>query len=257
MSSTPTSREISSPIGHRSAGPLSARRPDLARDWHPTLNFPRTLDEFSGNSPFRAWWQCPHNPQHQWQASIKSRYSKRTGCRRCNLSMRAHQHSLATERLLSRRSPEIAATWHPELNHPLTPDQVTFSSRYRAWWQCSRQPHHVWDTTVNNRQHSGCPFCAGQRVRMTGARHRYQAPLSQTHPEIAREWHPTRNLPFHPHEVTAGSVRLVWWQCPRNDEHVYVMTIHMRSSNHISCPACRKTQRAGRRPARGNAGPRN
>ncbi len=44
------------------------------------------------------------------------------------------------------------------------------------------------------------------------------APLSVTHPELAAQWHPTRNGDLTPAGVTAGSGRMVWWQCPRGHE---------------------------------------
>jgi hypothetical protein len=100
--------------------PLSARRPDLAREWHPTKNGRLTLDQCAANSPQSVWWQCHQNPHHVWRASVKSRYSKRTGCRRCTLARRAYQDESFHARTLSRKSPELAATWHPTKNGTLT-----------------------------------------------------------------------------------------------------------------------------------------
>lgn len=38
-------------------------------------------------------------------------------------------------------------------------------------------------------------------------------PLSVTHPELAREWHPTNNGELSPEMVTKGSDKKVWWIC--------------------------------------------
>ncbi|MDE3051112.1 MAG: zinc-ribbon domain-containing protein, partial [Nitrospirota bacterium] len=38
--------------------PLSFRRPDLAREWHPTKNGHLTLDACATNSTQPVWWQC-------------------------------------------------------------------------------------------------------------------------------------------------------------------------------------------------------
>lgn len=35
-----------------------------------------------------------------------------------------------------------------------------------------------------------------------------KSPLSVTHPELAAQWHPTKNA-----ELTPGSGKKVWWQC--------------------------------------------
>jgi len=171
------------------AGPtlsLSLRRPDLARDWHPTKNGLLTLDQCAANNTHPVWWQCHQNPHHVWRASVKSRYSKRTGCRRCTLAVRAWNNESFHTRTLSRKSPELAATWHPTKNGTLTPNSVTFNSRQRVWWQCPSNPTHVWDTTVNNRQRSNCPFCAGRFHRAIDARHRWQDPISVAHRELMR-----------------------------------------------------------------------
>ena len=63
--------------------------------------------------------------------------------------------------------PQIAGQWHPSLNAPLTPDQVTAGSRREVWWQCPEG--HVWKARIHSRtgkQKCGCPVCSG-RVRAT------------------------------------------------------------------------------------------
>lgn len=223
--------------------PLSFRRPDLAREWHPTKNGHLTLDACATNSTQPVWWQCQQNPHHVWRASLKSRYSKRTGCRRCTLAMRAWNNESFQARTLSRKSPELAATWHPTKNGTLTPKDVTFNSRQRVWWQCPSNPHHVWDTTVNNRQRSNCPFCAGRFHRAIGSRHRWQDPISLTHPHLVPEWHPTRNGRISPNQVTAGSKRLIWWQCALNPDHAWQTPVHRRTLTRSTCPLCRNERR--------------
>ncbi|MDE3052166.1 MAG: zinc-ribbon domain-containing protein, partial [Nitrospirota bacterium] len=182
-------------------------------------------------------------PHHVWRASLKSRYSKRTGCRRCTLAMRAWNNESFQARTLSRKSPELAATWHPTKNGTLTPKDVTFNSRQRVWWQCPSNPHHVWDTTVNNRQRSNCPFCAGRFHRAIGSRHRWQDPISLTHPHLVPEWHPTRNGRISPNQVTAGSKRLIWWQCALNPDHAWQTPVHRRTLTRSTCPLCRNERR--------------
>lgn len=220
---------------------LSERRPELAQQWHPTKNKEHQLDMFPGNSTFVAWWQCAR--KHEWPATIKSRYSKHSGCRRCSLAKVERNHRSFSDRRLSLISPDIAATWHPTKNDPLTPDDVTYSSRQRIWWQCPIRPSHVWDTTVNNRQRSGCPFCAGVLIRETDPRIKYEAPLSETHPTLAHEWHPTRNLPLTPEQVTAGSKRKIWWQCPVDRTHHWQMSLNYRVRAGGQCADCRRIRK--------------
>jgi hypothetical protein len=239
MTKTTTSLKI-----HRDASsgpkpaprPLSLRRPDLALQWHPTKNQGLHLDAFPSNSGYRAWWRC--DLHHEWQATIRSRYSKRTGCRRCSLARVDRNHRTFAERRLSVVSPEIAATWHPSRNAPLTADDVTFSSRRKVWWQCTQDPSHIWDTTVNNRQRSGCPYCVGHMAYQYMFKERHRQSLAESHPELSKEWHPVFNAPLTPVEVTAGSTRLIWWQCLRDPEHLYQRAIVYRVQRKRGCPIC-------------------
>ena len=43
--------------------------------------------------------------------------------------------------------------------------------------------------------------------------------LAETHPEIAGEWHPTKNGDHMPADVTSGSNKKVWWKCPIAVDH--------------------------------------
>ena len=38
--------------------------------------------------------------------------------------------------------------------------------------------------------------------------------LATTNPELAKEWHPTKNGSLTPEQVTAGSHKVVWWKQP-------------------------------------------
>jgi hypothetical protein len=225
---------------------LSHRYPNLAAEFHPALNGPVQFDELTSNSTLRVWWQCTRIPSHIWQASIKSRTSKHTGCRRCQLARKRVGGSAFEDRTLTVHSPAIAATWHPTQNGPVTPDDVTFRSRFRAWWQCPDHPDHVWDATVHDRHHSGCPYCAGHRVRKTGPRHTGRGDLATTHPALVREWHTTRNGTHRSSHFTAGSTTVVWWQCPRNPTHIYQASVRARARKRspATCPDCAAIRRA-------------
>ena len=70
------------------------------------------------------------------------------------------------KRSLKNRFPEIAKQWHPTKNDPLTPDAVSFGSKQRVWWQCSKNPHHEWKAVIGNRSKgSVCPECVGKKPK--------------------------------------------------------------------------------------------
>ena len=64
----------------------------------------------------------------------------------------------------------------------------------------------------------------------------FEESLSHLFPELARQWHPTRNEELLPDPFTPGSGRNVWWlgQCG----HEWQDTINHRSSGR-DCPECR------------------
>lgn len=53
--------------------------------------------------------------------------------------------------------------------------------------------------------------------------------------KLAREWHPTKNAPLTPKDVTAGSGRKVWWLCGKG--HQWEAAISSRSMGR-GCPYC-------------------
>ena len=61
--------------------------------------------------------------------------------------------------------------------------------------------------------------------------------LEVLHPELAKQWHPTKNGDLKPTDVTPGSVKKVWWLCPRNPNHDWPATVASRS-NGTGCPYC-------------------
>lgn len=63
--------------------------------------------------------------------------------------------------------------------------------------------------------------------------------LATVRPDLAKEWHPTKNDGLLPTDVTAGSGKKVWWLCPLG--HEYQATIHdrNRSTGGTRCPICR------------------
>ncbi len=72
------------------------------------------------------------------------------------------------------------------------------------WWQCSVDSTHEWKTSPALRvtQGTGCPVCANKVISSSNS-------LATTHPELAAQWHPTKNGNLTPDDVGAGSTRRV------------------------------------------------
>jgi hypothetical protein len=61
--------------------------------------------------------------------------------------------------------------------------------------------------------------------------------LAGVAPDVAIEWHPTKNGTLRPEAVTAGSQRLVWWRCSKDAKHEWQARVAHRA-NGSGCPMC-------------------
>ena len=112
------------------------------------------------------------------------------------------------------------------------PSKVRPGSNKKLSWKCSKG--HKWDATINSRTKikCGCPFCSNYKV-LKGFND-----LETKFPEIAKEWHPTKNESLTPNDVTSASHRKVWWQCKRFKDHVWDATVANRTRGETGCRFC-------------------
>ena len=205
---------------------LSMQFPHLAKEFHPTKNEGKTLDQFTQGSSKKVWWQCEKG--HEWEAIIKTR-TRGSGCPYClNQKVWVGDNDLATTH------PNIATQWHPTKNGDLTPEHVSKGSMKKVWWKCSLG--HEWETSpyMRTQKESGCPYCSNQKV-WVGFND-----LATTDPDLASYWHPTLNHPLTPQDITRGSGKKIWWQC-RNGHtwrrEPFVQT-YDNWTHWLGCPIC-------------------
>ncbi|MDA8791910.1 zinc-ribbon domain-containing protein [Bacteriovoracaceae bacterium] len=65
----------------------------------------------------------------------------------------------------------------------------------------------------------------------------FEESISFHYPKLASEWYATKNDPLLPEFFRPGSGRKVWWQCPKNLEHIWKASINSRKKGH-GCPIC-------------------
>jgi hypothetical protein len=200
---------------------LATERPDLASQWHPVKNQDLTPRDVSAGSHKVVWWLCQAG--HEWQASVRNR-TNGTGCPVC-----AGKAIVPGENDLATAFPGIAEQWHPTKNGSLTPRDISIGSRKKIWWQCEKG--HEWQAFASTRvQGSGCPVCAG-KVVIPGFND-----LASAFPEIAGQWHPTKNGSLTPDQLTPASNRKVWWRCQLG--HDYTSAVSDRTGRNTGCPYC-------------------
>lgn len=193
----------------------------LLKQWNSNKNGEITPQDLSYGSNKKVWWRC--EKEHEWEAQIKSRV-RGSGCPVCR-----SKKIVAGTNDLSTTHPDIAAQWHPTKNGEVTPKMISYGSHRKFWWVCDKG--HEWEAVVLSRGYgTGCPVCAGKAV-IPG-----ENDLASMNPQLAAEWHPTKNGELRPSKVTPYSNRKVWWLCDKG--HEYQAQISHRASQDSACPYC-------------------
>lgn len=192
--------------GPRSKISIAISHPHLTAEWHPTKNERLSPNTVTAGSGKIVWWLCKQDKAceclHEWEAAICDRSSGR-GCP-YHAGRRTCPHTT-----LGGRRPDIAAQWHPTKNDELTPDMVSASSHRKVWWYCNATRcgcKHEWLAEISSRvSGNGCRWCAGHVVCIHSC-------LRTLKPDIAAQWHPTKNGDLTPEMISVSSGKIVWWQ---------------------------------------------
>jgi len=139
---------------------------------------------------------------------------------------------------IANNRPDILKEWDETRNGVRTPSNTMYGAKYNAWWICPNLHHY--QTTMYNRckeNGTGCPFCSGRRVLLG------YNDLKTTNPELASQWHPTKNGNLKPESVTNGSNKKIWWLFPYDDpitgkhfDFEWEATIGNRALRGSDCP---------------------
>lgn len=210
-------------------------------DWEANANLDPAKLTYGSNK--KVWWKCP-KCGGKWQATVYSRTGKdKTGCPYC-----VGKKVLVGFNDLATTDPYLAKEWHPAKNGDLKPTDVTKGNHKKVWWKCS-QCGHEWKSSINSMTRKGrygCAVCSRQQQGKTFTRLmvKRRGSLAETMPELAKEWHPTKNGDLTPQKITAGRFKPVWWLCPKCG-YEWQSSPNNRKKG-VGCPCC-----SGRVPKKG------
>lgn len=209
---------------------FAALHPAAAALWHPTRNLKFTPETLGPKSNKVVWWVCPKG--HEWQAKVEH-LGRGCGCPYCS------GHRVCADNNLGFLMPDVALRWHPTQNGTLTPFDVVPGSDKNVWWLCGKG--HVWRARVasmTKERGIGCKLCqaeaASERNRKRGITN--SGSLADTFPNLAAEWHQTRNGRWTPHDVSPKSGKRIWWICQRG--HEWATRVITRTRQETGCPEC-------------------
>jgi hypothetical protein len=197
---------------------LQTVNPELAKEWHPVKNGDLNPKNVTSSSGKKVWWQCEKG--HEWQSTIDNR-RKGKSCPYCSGRAVNHENCLQTVK------PSLATEWNYKKNKNITPEDVSLFSNQKVWWICEKK--HEWKARIASRaKGSGCPYCSNKKVCEDNC-------LLTINPNLASEWHPTKNGELTPRDVVPNSHKKVWWICHKG--HEWETSVGHRSRGR-GCPSC-------------------
>ena len=228
---------------------LATTHPDIAKEWHPAKNGDLKPTDVMSFSNKKVWWYLPYDDpktgkhfDFEWQTHIHYRTSKGHGC-----PYLSNQRVWPGYNDLATTHPDIASEWHPTKNGNLKPTDVSTFSTQKIWWYLPYDDPNTgkhfdfeWTSTVLERTRgANCPYLASANCRVWLGFN----DLATTHPELAKEWHPTKNGDLKPTDVTAGSGQKIWWYLPYDDPRTgkhfdfeWECRIASRTTSGYGCP---------------------
>lgn len=197
---------------------LATLNPEVLPFWAQDLNGKLRPEELMPNSHRRVWWRCERG--HTWQAQVGS-VTSGTRCPYCT-----GRKAIPGETDITVTHPELLAEWDYEKNK-FGPEEVSKGSSREIWWRCA-QGHSYRQRVYSRVSGTGCPYCAGKRVR-PGFND-----LMTTDPTLCKAWDYKHNV-MEPTEVNRGSHKQVWWICERG--HSYQAAVYAQIAGN-GCPYC-------------------
>ena len=196
-------------------------------------NLPIKPNNVTSGSHKKVWFLCKKGHSYAMAPAEKSRGQ---GCPYC-----VGKRVLAGFNDLNTTHSKIAHYWDYDLNFDVTPDMVSSGSQKKYWFKCP-QCGKSYQMTLNSRCKVKdiplCYSCSKKRGSLKKIKEMISTghTLKNNYPDIAKEWHPSKNGFFTPNNVTPSSGRKVWWLCPVCGTE-WQQTIHTRTKGE-GCPHC-------------------
>ena len=111
-------------------------------------------------------------------------------------------------------------------------------SHIKVYWKCKNCGTKFSKIVSNVKEEILCNSCSLKK----GISKKYlsridkEGSLAVKYPEIAKEWHPTKNGNLKPEMLTYASNKKVWWQCSKG--HEWEANISSRTGSNRGCPFC-------------------
>lgn len=195
--------------------------PKLLEEWDIEANAESSLADFLPKSNKKVYWKCEEG--HKWKARICDRTRGRN-CPYC-----AGKKPIKGKTDFESCFPELVYEWNYNKNIGVNPADFTAHSHKKVWWACKKCGSD-WLASIKDRSYgASCPYCDGRMV-ISGVND-----LLSKMPEIAEEFHPTKNMTIQVEEITVQSNQKIWWRCKYG--HEWKIEVYARANGN-NCPYC-------------------
>lgn len=121
----------------------------------------------------------------------------------------------------------LLAWWDGERND-VAPGETRVRSYTSVWWCCPDKGHAFERSPASFSKNIECPICS------LG-----EGSLASEYPEIARMWHPTKNVPLQPTDIPPEHGDACHWVCELGHTYARAPRNMLQDS---SCPVCARQQ---------------
>jgi very-short-patch-repair endonuclease len=194
---------------------LAAIAPHLVSQWSSKNSLHPEQVYAKATTPIT--WEC-NVCQHEWSTRVSYRVNNDKGCPSC-------ENRTLVGKTVAEVLPHLIAQWSEQ--NVDSPEVLSAGSKKKVLWTCDKSGHPDYEMRpILRRMGYGCNRCVLA-----------EKSLAAIKPDIARQWHPTKNGEVRPNDVMSASGMKAWWMCEAN--HEWESQIYSRtSSNQTGCPIC-------------------
>lgn len=201
---------------------FASQHPELLNEWDYEKNEVSPEEVFS-NSHKKVYWKCKSGHE-SYPASLANKCKGR-GCPMCDGKIRERDKNS-----FGVLHPELLEQIHPIQDRPFDPYEFGPSSEREVHWICEKG--HDWYARIKKRSlGQGCPYCSNNKV-WTGFND-----LEYLYPDVAKEWHPTKNGDLLPSKVLSKKNSKAWWLCSKCGEsyEAFIANRTSKGTSHRNC----------------------
>ena len=130
--------------------------------------------------------------------------------------------------------PYLLSEWDNEKNGDINPRAFSPHSNQKVWWKCPNN-HSYLMSIASRAEGQDCPFCSNRKLAVG------YNDLQTRFPNLAIEWHPTKNKTA-PTKIIFSSSKKYWWKCFVCN-YEWEATAYART-NGKGCPRCAHKKQA-------------